>query len=248
MKILVAVAHVPDTETKVKISADNISIDAAGINYMLNPYDEYAIEEGLKCKEKFGGEVVVISVGGDNAKESIRKSLAMGCDKGVLLKINSTVDSNGVATLISDYAKNYQPDLILFGKQSIDYDSSFVGGAVAEFLNIPSISVVVKMEIENNLITATREIEGGVEIVNANLPAVILAQKGLNNPRYPSLKGIMESKRKPIEEIIVAQPENIVEVKLLKTPAPKPAGKILGSDSSVVPELIKLLHEEAKVI
>lgn len=248
MKILVCISHVPDTETKVKISSDNLSIDSAGVNYMLNPYDEFAIEEGLKCKEKFGGEVLVLSVGNDSSKESIRKALAMGCDKGVLLKINSVCDSNAIAELISNYAKNYQPEIILFGKQSIDYDSSFVGTAVAEFLNLPSISVVVKLEINNNEVHATREIEGGFEIVKSKLPIVVLAQKGLNNPRYPSLKGIMESKRKPIEEINSTPSENLVEVKTMFTPPSKPAGKIIGTDQSVVPELIKLLHEEAKVI
>ncbi|MEK7818445.1 MAG: electron transfer flavoprotein subunit beta/FixA family protein [Bacteroidota bacterium] len=248
MKILVCVAHVPDTETKVKISSDGISIDQSGVNFMLNPYDEIAIEEGLKSREKFTGEVTAISVGGDSSKESLRKALAMGCDKAVLLKINSVCDSNGVAELISNFAKEYQPEIIFFGKQSIDYDSSIVGGAVAEKLNLASISVVVKLEIENLEVTAQREIEGGHEIVKTKLPAVIIAQKGLNTPRYPSLKGIMDAKRKPIEERIVDAPAKLVEVNLMKIPPAKPAGKIIGSDASAVPELIKLLHEEAKVI
>lgn len=248
MKILVCVAHVPDTETKVKIASDGISIDKVGVNFMLSPYDEFAIEESLKIREKFTGEVVALSVGNDSSKESIRKALAMGCDKGVLLKTEKNFDSHSLANLISDYAKIYQPEIILFGKQAIDYDSGFVSGAVAELLNLPSVSVVVKLEINGNEILATREIEGGFEIVKSKLPIVISAQKGLNTPRYPSLKGIMDAKRKPIEEISVEPKENLTEIKILKTPPAKPAGKIIGEDSKAVPELIKLLHEEAKVI
>jgi electron transfer flavoprotein beta subunit len=248
MKILIFVNHVPDTETKVKVAADGKTIDPAGINFMLNPYDEYAVEEGLKLREKFSGEVVAVSVGGDTHKEVLRKALAMGCDKAVLLKDALVRDSYAVARALADYAKEYSPEIVLCGKQSIDYDDSQVGGLVAEMLGMPSVSVVVKLEITGSVVVAEREVEGGREVVHSKLPVVITAQKGLNQPRYPSLKGIMEAKRKQIEERTISPVESKVEVLALKKPAPKAPGKIVGTDASAVPELVRLLREEAKVI
>lgn len=248
MKILVFVNHVPDTETKVKVGADGKTIDPAGINYMLSPYDEFAVEEGLKLREKFTGEVVVASLGGDANKETLRKALAMGCDRAVLLKDSSVRDSFAVARSLADFAKEFSPEIILFGKQSIDYDNGQVGSLVAEMLGMPSISVVVKLEIADGAIVAEREIEGGHEIVHSKLPAVIMAQKGLNQPRYPSLKGIMDAKRKVIEERAATPVESKVEVLAMHKPPAKNPGKIVGTDASAVPELVRLLHEEAKVI
>jgi electron transfer flavoprotein beta subunit len=248
MKILVFVNHVPDTETKVKIAGDGKTIDPAGVNYMLSPYDEFAVEEALRTKQKFGGEVVAVSLGGDTNKETLRKALAMGCDKAVLLKDTAPRDSFAVASSLAEYAKEYGAEIIFTGKQSIDYDNAQVGGMVAEMLGIPSVSVVVKLEIADGKVIAEREIEGGHEVVHATLPILISAQKGLNDPRYPSLKGIMDAKRKPIEEKPVASVESQVEILSLKNPSAKPAGKIVGTDASAVAELVRLLHEEAKVI
>ncbi|HTR82700.1 MAG TPA: electron transfer flavoprotein subunit beta/FixA family protein [Bacteroidota bacterium] len=248
MKILVFVNHVPDTETKVKVSADGKSLDNAGVNFMLSPYDEYAVEEGLRLKEKFSGEVVAVSLGGDAHKEALRKALAMGCDKGVLLKDSSVRDSFAVARGLADYAQGFSPDVILCGKQSIDFDDAQIGGLVAEMLGMPSVSVVVKLEIQDGMLTAEREIEGGHEVVRATLPAVVTAQKGLNQPRYPSLKGIMDAKRKAIEEIVPSPVEPKIEIVGMKKPAPKAPGRIIGTDASAVGELVRLLHEEAKVI
>ena len=248
MKILVFVNHVPDTETKVKIGPDGTTIDLAGVNFMLSPYDEYAVEEGLKLREKFAGEVVVVSLGGDANKEALRKALAMGCDKAVLLKDASHRDSFAVARGLAEFAKEYDADIILAGKQSIDYDSAQVGGLVAEMLGIPSISVVVKLEVSDGAVVAEREIEGGHEVVHSKLPVLIMTQKGLNQPRYPSLKGIMDAKRKQIEERAAASAESLVEVVAMKKPPSKPQGRIVGSDASAVPELVRLLREEAKVL
>ena len=248
MKILVLVNHVPDTETKVKVGSDGKSIDPVGVNYMLNPYDEFAVEEALKTKQAFGGEVVVVSLGGDTNKETLRKSLAMGCDKAVLLKDNGVRDSYGTAQSLADFAKEYGAEIIFCGKQSIDYDDAQVGGLVAEMLGWPSISVVVKLEIKEGNIIAEREIEGGHEIVHAKLPAVIMAQKGLNEPRYPSLKGIMDAKRKQIEEKPASAADVRVEVSAMHKPPAKASGKIIGTDASAAAELVRLLHEEAKVI
>ncbi|MBP9211642.1 MAG: electron transfer flavoprotein subunit beta/FixA family protein [Bacteroidetes bacterium] len=248
MKILVFVNHVPDTETKVKVGADSTSIDPAGVNYMLSPYDEIGVEEALKTKQAFGGEVVVVSLGGESNKETLRKALAMGCDKAVLLKDASVRDSYAVAGSLAEFAKEYGADIIFCGKQSIDYDDAQVGGLVAEMLGIASVSVVVKLEIKDGGITAEREIEGGHEIVQAKLPAVISAQKGLNEPRYPSLKGIMDAKRKPIEERTPSAIASKVVVLNMSNPPAKAQGKIVGTDASSAAELVRLLHEEAKVI
>ncbi|HLE33045.1 MAG TPA: electron transfer flavoprotein subunit beta/FixA family protein [Bacteroidota bacterium] len=248
MKLVACVNHVPDTETKVKVGSDNKSIDRTGVNFVINPYDEFAVEECLRWKEKFGGEVIAVTLGGDTHKETLRKSLAMGVDKAVLLKDDSPRDSYSVARALADYLKEIAPDAIFFGKQSIDSDDGAVGGMVAEMLGFPSVSVVVKLEVRDGTAVAEREIEGGHEKVEIKLPAVFTAQKGLNEPRYPSLKGIMAAKSKPIEEKPATPVSNKLDVRVMKKPAGKSAGKIIGADATAVPELVKLLHEEAKVI
>ncbi|MEX0602236.1 MAG: electron transfer flavoprotein subunit beta/FixA family protein [Bacteroidota bacterium] len=248
MKLIVCVNHVPDTETKVKIGPDAKSIDRTGVNFIINPYDEYAVEEALRLKEKNGGEVIAVSLGGDSHRETLRKSLAMGVDKAVLLKDDGPRDSFGVATALAEFIKEQSADLILFGKQSVDSDDAAVGGMVAEMLGVPSVSVVVKLEIGEGKGMAEREIEGGREKVEFRLPAVLTAQKGLNEPRYPSLKGIMAAKSKPIEERPAAAVSPRVEVVAMRKPPAKSAGKIVGTDASAAAELVRLLHEEAKVI
>ncbi len=248
MKIVVCVNRVPDTEARIKIGADGKNIDNSGINYILNPYDEIAVEQGLRLKEKFGGEVVAISLGGEANKETLRKTLAMGVDKAILLKDEIDRDTFSVAKTLSDNLKDMNPDIILFGKQSIDFDNSQLHGLVAEMLNLPSISVVVKLEIENNRAICEREIEGGHEKVESQLPLVLSVQKGLCEPRYPSLKGIMTAKTKPIEEKPVISYTKKVEIVSLRLPASKGAGKIVGTEPTAAKELVRLLHEEAKMI
>jgi electron transfer flavoprotein beta subunit len=206
------------------------------------------VEEALKTKEALGGDVVAISIGGDEVKETIRKALAMGADSGVLLKKEDYFDSIATARALADEIKAQEADLVFLGKQSIDYDSGIVGQLLAELLGYNSVSVVVDLKIEGNNIRAEREIEGGREVVETTLPAIITAQKGLNEPRYASLKGIMQAKRKTIEEKEANTGDSYVEVLKMKKPAPKAPGKILGSDASAVPELVRLLKEEAKVI
>jgi electron transfer flavoprotein beta subunit len=215
---------------------------------VVNPYDEFAIEEALKTKEKVGGEVTVISVGPDANKDSIRKALAMGADNGILLKDENQRDSIAVAKALADEIKNQEAELVFFGKQSVDFDNSITAQLTAEILDYNCVSVVVSFELNENKITAEREIEGGKEVVETTLPAVISTQKGLNEPRYASLKGIMAAKRKTIEEKPALAADNQTEVVSMKKPAPKQPGKIIGDDASVVPELVRLLNEEAKVI
>ncbi|HEY4611721.1 MAG TPA: electron transfer flavoprotein subunit beta/FixA family protein [Bacteroidota bacterium] len=248
MKIAVCINHVPDTETKVKVGPDGKSIDRAGVNFIINPYDEIAVEEALRIKEKQGGEVVALSLGGDTHKETLRKALAMGVDKAVLLKDDSPRDSYSVALGLSAALKELAPEVALFGKQSVDSDDAAVGLMVAEMLGWASVSVVVKLEIAGGKAVAEREIEGGHEKVEAKLPVVITAQKGLNDPRYPSLKGIMAAKSKPIVEQQPAPANVLVHVAEMRKPPAKSAGKIVGTGADAVPELVRLLHEEAKVI
>ncbi len=248
MKVAVCINHVPDTETKIKIGADSVSIDRTGVNFMMSPYDEIAVEEGLRMREKFKGEVIAISLGNEKHKETLRKALAMGADKAILLKEDGERDSFGVAAALAEELRALAPDVILFGKQSIDHDDAQVGTLVAEMLGLPSVGVAVKIEINGTDVVCHREIEGGHETVHTTLPAVFLAQKGLNEPRYPSLKGIMAAKSKPIEEKPAAPATPRVVTVALRKPAAKAAGRILGTDKTAVPELIRLLHEEAKVL
>ncbi len=248
MKVVVCVNHVPDTETKIKVAPDNVSIDKTGVNFMMSPYDEIAVEEGLRIRDKFKGEVIAISLGGEQNKETLRKALAMGVDKVLLLKDEGVRDSFAVAKGLAEEIKALAPDVILFGKQSIDYDDAQVGTMVGEMLGLPSVAVVVKLDIQEGKVVCQREIEGGHETVETKLPAVFLAQKGLNEPRYPTLKGIMAAKSKPIEVKPAPAAEARVESVQLRKPPAKNPGRIIGTDKSAVKELIRLLHEEAKVI
>lgn len=248
MKIAVCISQVPDTTTKVKIGADGKSIDPSGVTLIMNPYDEFAVEEAIQLKEKNNGETIVLSLGKDSVKEIIKRAYAMGIEKGILIKTDNEIDSYAVARNLADVLKEINADIILFGKTSIDYDDSQVGTLVAEMLVLPSVSVVVEMKIDGNNVTCEREIEGGKEIVEAAMPVVVCAQKGLNNPRYPNLKGIMQAKSKPIEERQLTYTENKTQVLSMSLPKPKPKGKIIGEDVTSVPELVRLLREEAKVI
>jgi electron transfer flavoprotein beta subunit len=244
----VCVNHVPDSETRVKVGPDGKTIDKTNVKYTLNPYDEFAVEESLHLKEKFDAEVTAISLGGDSHKETLRKALALGVDKAILLKDASPRDSFAIAKALAETIKELSPEIVFFGKQSIDYDGSQVGTMVAEFLGLPSASVVVKLEISGGIAAAQTEIEGGHELVELKLPAVLMAQKGLNEPRYPSLKGIMTAKSKPIHERPAPAVESRVQVLSMRNPPPKSAGRIVGTGVPAVPELVRLLHEEAKVI
>ncbi len=250
MKIIVCTSHVPDTTAKINLASDGKNIDHAGIKFILNPYDEFAVEEALKLKEKSGGEVIAISVGSDTAKEAIRQALAMGVDKGILVKGEKS-DSFSVAKMLSDAIKPLGADLILLGKQSIDFDGMEIAPMLSELLDLPTATVVTKLTIEGTNVTAEKEVEGGKEIISLTLPCIIAAQKGLNDPRYPSLPNIMKAKSKPIEEIAGTSSDSRTLVISMDKPDKKRANKIIkveGNAAASAAELIKLLHEEAKVI
>lgn len=249
MKIIVCVSIVPDSTTKVKIADNGKSIDTNGVSFILNPYDEFAVEEALKLKEKNGGEVIAVSYGTEKAKEAIKKSFQMGADKGVFIKSeDDNYDSFTVAKNLSEYLKGQNADIILFGKQSIDFDGLLIPSMISELINLPCISVVVKLDIENGKVKAEREVEGGKEIIESKMPVIIGAQKGLNEPRYPNLKSIMAAKSKPIEEIPGFYSGNKTDIIEMKLPPAKSSGKIFTNGKDDVAELVKLLREEAKVI
>lgn len=250
MRIICCVKRVPATTALIKIGADGKSIDPAGIEWILNPYDEYAVEQALQIRDKTpGSEVVIVSVGPAEAAEKIRTCLAMGADRGVLLKDDQpSRDPLGVARALADFLKGEKFDLLLFGKQAVDDDAYQVGSMTAALLGVPIATVVTKIELSEGKAQAHREIEGGHEHVTLTLPAAFGAQKGLNEPRYPSLKGIMAAKKKPIDEKPALKCEPVLIVTKLEPPAPRPAGRIVGKGAEAVPELVKLLREEAKAI
>lgn len=261
MNILVCVKHVPDTETRVKIAADGLHLDLAEANWVMNPYDEFAVEEALRLKEKAGGEVTVLTVGDEESTKTLRQALAMGADKAVLVSDPAFEgsDASGVARLLAAAAKRQPFDLVLCGKTGVGDDNQQVGTLLSEFLGVPSVSVVTNLAVEGTAVTAKREVEGGVEVVKTSLPCLITCQKGLNEPRYPSLKGIMMAKKKEVAALKAADlgvdPATVgragatFELKKLELPPPRPAGKVLaGEVADQVKELVRLLREEAKAI
>jgi len=265
VNIVVCIKQVPDTETKIQINSDGSGIVTEGIKYVVNPYDEYALEEGVRLKEKFGGEVTVISLGPERAKEAIRNCLAVGADKGIHLNDPSFEGSDSYVTakILAKAISEIPYDIILTGKQGVDFDNSQVFAYLAEFLNIPYVSVVVGLELSSDLKSATakREGEGGEkEMIQIPLPAIIAAQKDLNQPRYASLPGIMKAKKKEIKNLTLSDlglsPDEVgergsrVKVKNYSLPPERKAGQIIqGEDPTEVCEiLVKLLREEAKII
>jgi electron transfer flavoprotein beta subunit len=248
MKIIVCVSLVPDTTTKIKVGDSKKAIDEAGVSFVINPYDEFAVEEAVQLKEKNGGDVTAISFGTDKYKEAIKKAFQMGADTGILIKSNDAFDSFTVAKNLADTIKELNPDIILFGKQSIDFDGSQVPSMVGELLNIPAVNVVTNLDIAGDIAIAEREVEGGKEIIEAKLPLIIGTQKGINNPRYPNLKSIMASKSKPIIDKQPTYTGNKSDVTEMNLPQAKSKGKILTEGAASVPELVRLLREEAKVV
>lgn len=246
MNIVVCISQTPDTATKLAIGSDGKNIDPKGVKFVLNPYDEFAVEEGLR--QKGSGSVTLVCVGGEGAKEAIRLGLAMGADKAILIKDEEKSDSFLVAQSLAEAIKTLSPDLILLGRQSVDYDSAQIGPMLSELLELPLVSFVTKLELNGTSVRAERDIEGGKEVVETTLPAVITAQKGLNEPRYPKLPDIMKAKSKPIEERAATAGDPRVETLEMKKPDQKSGGRILEFSPENVKELVRLLHEEAKVI
>jgi electron transfer flavoprotein beta subunit len=249
VNIAVCIKQVPDTETKVKITGDKKGIEEGEINFILNPYDEFAVEEGLKIVDANGGEVTIISLGPDRVTSAIRSALAMGATKAIHIKTdNIPLDPMSTGEALAQVLREDSYDLILLGKQAIDDDHQQMGPILSEKLGIPAANVVTKLEVAGETILAERQIEGGFEKINCSLPAIVTAQRGLNEPRYASLKGIMAAKKIQIEEKSLTVPGDNIEILEINYPPEKPPGKIVGEGADAVPELIRLLKEEAKVI
>jgi electron transfer flavoprotein beta subunit len=260
MNILVFVKRVPDTESRIRIRHETRSIVEDGLNFVASPYDEFAVEEAVRLKEAKGGTVRVVCVGREDAIPVLRKCLAMGADEAMLVRDDApeTYDGWRTARIIARAVerKFAGADLLLFGKQSVGADLSQVPAMTAELLGLPQASVVTKLEIGEGAGTALREVEGGTEKVVFSLPAVISAQKGLNEPRYETLKGIMAAKKKEIPVVKLedlgfgpAELASQVVITGLDVPPQRQAGKILqGDPAGTSRELIALLHSEAKVI
>ncbi|MBN2243953.1 MAG: electron transfer flavoprotein subunit beta/FixA family protein [Acidobacteria bacterium] len=258
MKIVACVKYVPDTAIKIKITPDERGVELSDVSFIVNPYDEFAVEEALQIKEARGGEVIVVGAGTETATAGLRTCLAMGADSAVLLSdpVFDNADSYLIGKALASVCRELEPDLILFGKHAIGVDNGQVPSIVAQSLDLPQASVVTKLEILDQGFRAERDIEGAHEIVEGSLPAVITAQKGLNTPRYASLKGIMAAKKKKIDVrnldslgLSEEDKKPRLSVERITLPPSRPPGKILQGDvSQVVPELVKLLHEEAKVL
>jgi electron transfer flavoprotein beta subunit len=260
LNLFVFVKRVPDTESKIKINHDTNSIIEEGLNFVLSPYDEYAVEEALQIREAKGGQVTVFSVGPDETQTILKKCLAMGADEAVLIKDDAgeTFDALRTAKIISQVLKTKFPefDLLLFGKQSVGADSAQVPSMVAAMLDLPQVNVVTKLDIEGNAGSALREIEGAREKVTFTLPAVISAQKGLNEPRYETLKGIMAAKRKEIPVITLdelgIQPDELtaqLELTKMESPPVRESGKIIEDEpGEAAKKLAEFLRQDAKVI
>jgi electron transfer flavoprotein beta subunit len=264
MNIVVCIKQVPATEAKIKVDPSGNDIDRTNLSYVVNPYCEFGVEEALRIKERLGkGEITVVSLGPSKVVEALRTCLAMGADKAVHLRDDSFEggDSLATAVVLAAALKRLAFDLLLFGKQAVDDDSGAVGIQVAELLGLPHVAVVNKLEIDaaHKRAVACRQIEGGIEVVEVPLPVVITCQKGLNEPRYASLPGIMKAKQKPLQEwgleALGLDPATVgaagAKLKLVKlTPPPtRTAGKILdGPPSQAVKDLVRLLQEEAKIL
>jgi electron transfer flavoprotein beta subunit len=249
VKSVVCIKRVPDTEARIKIKEDRSGIETAGVKFVISPYDEFAIEAAIKFKEvKGSGEVTVLSVGDAAAAEQLRSALAMGADRAVLLNGEVSMDGLATAHALAAEIKPLEPELILFGMKAVDDDQHQVGPMVAELLGLPCVTVVAEMELENGKLVCHREVEGGIEIVEAPLPAVITITKGKYEPRYPSLKGIMAAKKKPLEERPAQPSRSRIQVHELSYPPERPPGKIVGTGVDAVPELVRVLREEAKVL
>ncbi len=261
MNVIVLIKRVPDTETKIQVKDGRVVIE--GISWIISPYDEYGVEEALRIVEKNGGKVTLLCLGPEEAKETIRKGLALGADAAVHVNDPALLggDASTTAKVLAAALKKMEFDLILSGKQAVDEDNAQVGVRVAELLDLPEVNSVIKLDLSEDKKSARclREVDGDRDVMETTLPAIITAQQGLNEPRYPSLKGIMGAKKKPITDWKAADlgidPKTVgtagakLEVLRVDPPPARAGGKIVPGEPAVAAkELVRLLREEAKVI
>ena len=252
MKIVACIKRVPSTDTRVKIGADGTSIDTAQVEWIINPYDEFAVEAALRLKEAAGsGEVVIVCLGPPEATKELRTCLAMGADRAVLLKDPEAHKRDAVATAgaLAAAIREIGPDLVLCGKQALDRDQGQVGPRLAAALGLPCVTEIRKLEVADGKARVERPgDEGTSESWEVPLPAVLTCNKGLNEPRYASLKGIMAAKKKPIEEQDASGLADGLTVRAMELPPARPEGRIIGEGPAAVEELMRLLRTEAKVL
>jgi len=246
---VVCIKQVADTETRVRVAADGRTLDPAGVTWILNPYDEFAVEQALRIREAQGsGEVVVVSLGAAGAQTTLRNALAMGADRAIHLKSDAVPDPLQVARALADAIRPLGAGITWCGRQAVDDDAAQVGPMLAELLGLPCVTSIAKFELAGETATVERDIEGGREVYDVALPAVFTTDKGLNEPRYASLKGIMAAKKKPIEELPAALGDPGLEVVKLELPAARAAGRIVGQGVEGAHELVRVLREEAKLL
>jgi electron transfer flavoprotein beta subunit len=257
---IVLLKQVPATESLVRIAADGISLNKDDVKWIINPYDEFAVEEALRIKEAHGGSVTIVSLGPEKAVEAIRTALAMGADKGVLINDSAAerYDSLNIARILAAAIKEVPFDLIIAGQRAVDNDNFQVGAATAEFLSIPHISMVIKQEIIDSKIRCHKTVEGGTVEIEVPIPVLFTTQRGLNEPRYASLPGIMKAKKKPIDIKTIADlgldadqiGKPLTRIIALKPPPERKAGIMIEGESAQTKaaELVRILHEEEKVI
>jgi electron transfer flavoprotein beta subunit len=260
VEIVVLLKQVPATESLIAIAADGKSIKTDNLKWVISPYDEFAVEEALRIREAHGGKVTILSVGPDKATEAIRTALAMGADEGVLVNDPAALGLDGLRTakVLAAALKTLPHDVVIAGQRAVDDDNFLVGTAVAEFLGIPNISIVNKVEIADGKIRCRRTVEGGVSVYEAKLPALFSTQRGLNEPRYASLPGIMKAKKKPLAVKSLADigldtaalGEAKAAVVSMTPPPERKGGKMVPGETAEekAAELVRLLAEEAKVI
>ena len=250
MKIAVCIKRTPDSESRFRIAASGAAIDETGLKFDMDDFAGYAVEAALQINEKAGGgETVVYALGPDNVQETLRKAMSMGADRAVHLKVDAVpVDALAIAKALAADIKGGNYDLVMFGKHAFDTSAGIVGTATAELLGVACITAASQLSLENGKGSARRELEGAAEIVSFALPAVVTIDEGVARPRYPSLKGIMAAKKKPLE----SKPAQLgivrVVVQKMELPPERPAGRIIGEGVAAVPELVKLLQNEAKVL
>ncbi len=248
MKILVLVKRVPDTAASIRITGEGASI-AQDVEWVMSPYDEMAVEEAVRIKERTGAEVVAVSLAPEGAVSHIRLALEMGADRAVhLVDSQPDRDAWSTAKALAEVVKEEAPDLVLAGRTAVDMDQSFVAPAVAALLGLPFLSSAVKLDLEGGKAVIRHEIEGGHEVLEAPLPCVVTTQKGINEPRYPSLKSKIKAKKKKVDTRPAPEFEALVKLEALSYPPQRQAGRILGEGVEAVPELVRVLSEEVKII
>jgi len=249
LDVIVCVKRVPDTETRIRIGEGGTTIDPSGVKFIISPYDEFAVEAALRAKEAAGsGEVTLVTLGDDACQETLRAGLAMGADKAVLLEGSSSMDGLATAKTLAAELQGSDAPLILFGVKAADDDQQQVGPMAAVLLGRPCVTGVASFELQEGKVVCHREVEGGVEVVEAQLPALLTITKGAFEPRYASLKGIMAAKKKPLDRKPVSPAPGRITVERLDYPPERAAGKIVGEGPDAAAELARLLRTEANVL